>query len=387
MGCMRQPEPIRGEEVRSFLSSLFESDLHAKRILSMGNATLGAIHAASLSVHAIGLGLAQAEGLDSKHAIKQVDRLLSNGAIDVGHLFAAWVPFVLGDRKEAVAAIDWTDFDRDNQATVAIYLVTSHGRATPLVWKTVIKSELNGWRNAYEDELIARLLEVFPAGVKLTLLADRGFADQKLFDLLRGWEVDFVIRFREVIRVSEEGGETRAARDWVPPTGRPKLLRNARITGDRSPVEAVVCVRARGMKEAWCLVASDPAASAAEIVKLYGRRFTIEESFRDAKNPRLGLGLSAARISVPARRDRLLLIAALAIALITLLGAAGESLGFERLMKANTVKRRSYSLLRQGWHYYQCIPAMKPDRLAMLIERFAQLIAAHRIFREVFGLL
>src|SRR6266849_411912 len=112
---MRQPEPIRGEEVRSFLSSLFESDLHAKRILSMGNATLGAIHAASLSVHAIGLGLAQAEGLDSKHAIKQVDRLLSNGAIDVGHLFAAWVPFVLGDRKEAVAAIDWTDFDRDNQ--------------------------------------------------------------------------------------------------------------------------------------------------------------------------------------------------------------------------------------------------------------------------------
>jgi len=384
---MSQPEPIRGEEVRSFLSSLFESDLHAKRILSMGNATLGAIHAASLSVHAIGLGLAQAEGLDSKHAIKQVDRLLSNDAIDVSRLFEGWVPFVLGDRKEAVAAIDWTDFDRDNQATVAIYLVTSHGRATPLVWKTVIKSELSGWRNAHEDELIARLLEVFPAGVKLTLLADRGFADQKLFDLLRGWEVDFVIRFREVIRVSDEGGETRAARDWVPPTGRPKLLRNARITADRSPVEAVVCVRARGMKEAWCLAASEPTASGAEIVKLYGRRFTIEESFRDAKNPRLGFGLSAARISVPARRDRLLLIAALAIALITLLGAAGESLGLERLMKANTVKRRSYSLLRQGWHYYQCIPAMKPDRLALLIERFAQLIAAHRIFREVFGLL
>jgi len=384
---MSQPEPIRGEEVRSFLSSLFESDLHAKRILSMGNATLGAIHAASLSVHAIGLGLAQAEGLDSKHAIKQVDRLLSNDAIDVSRLFEGWVPFVLGDRKEAVAAIDWTDFDRDNQATVAIYLVTSHGRATPLVWKTVIKSELSGWRNAHEDELIARLLEVFPAGLKLTLLADRGFADQKLFDLLRGWEVDFVIRFREVIRVSDEGGETRAARDWVPPTGRPKLLRNARITADRSPVEAVVCVRARGMKEAWCLAASEPTASGAEIVKLYGRRFTIEESFRDAKNPRLGFGLSAARISVPARRDRLLLIAALAIALITLLGAAGESLGLERLMKANTVKRRSYSLLRQGWHYYQCIPAMKPDRLALLIERFAQLIAAHRIFREVFGLL
>ena len=43
-------------------------------------------------------------------------------------------------------AMDWTDFDVDNQATLALNLVTRHGRATPLVWLTVDKDELNDLR-------------------------------------------------------------------------------------------------------------------------------------------------------------------------------------------------------------------------------------------------
>ena len=65
-------------EVHGFLIGLFEGDLHAKRVLSLANATLGVIRTASLAVHTIGHGLALARGLLSKHAIKQVDRLLSN---------------------------------------------------------------------------------------------------------------------------------------------------------------------------------------------------------------------------------------------------------------------------------------------------------------------
>jgi hypothetical protein len=52
--------------------------LHAKRVESVTNAVVGVVHAASLSIHAIGAGLAQTNGLHAKHAIKQVDRLLSN---------------------------------------------------------------------------------------------------------------------------------------------------------------------------------------------------------------------------------------------------------------------------------------------------------------------
>lgn len=78
------------------------------------------------------------------------------------------------------------------------------------------------------------------------------------------------------------------------------------------------------MQETWCLATSRAELTAADIVKLYGRRFTIEETFRDTKDIHFGMGLRATHIKSAARRDRLLLLAALAHALLTLLGAAGE---------------------------------------------------------------
>ena len=50
---------------------------------SPAGATLGVMQAASLAVAMIGQALAQARGLVTKHAIKQVDRMLSNNGIDV----------------------------------------------------------------------------------------------------------------------------------------------------------------------------------------------------------------------------------------------------------------------------------------------------------------
>ena len=86
--------------------------------------------------------MAQARGLLPKHAIKQVDRLLSNSRLEAWDVFASWVPEMVGSRTDIVVAMDWTDFDPDNQATLALHLVTRHGRATPLLWLTVDKDEL-----------------------------------------------------------------------------------------------------------------------------------------------------------------------------------------------------------------------------------------------------
>jgi hypothetical protein len=88
-----------------------------------------------------------------------------------------------------------------------------------------------------------------------------------------------------------------------------------------------VCVHAKGMKEAWCLVTSNAAAPSRQIIDLYSKRWGVEPSFRATKDLRFGMGLSSARISDPQRRDRLLLLNAFAVVLLTRLGAAGESLG------------------------------------------------------------
>jgi len=378
---------INEHQVHDFLSGLFGEELHAKRVLSLSLATLGVIHAASLSVYAIGQALGMARGKKGKHGVKQVDRMLSNPALKVWHLFKFWVPYVLAERTEIVIALDWTDFDDDDQTTLVASLVTNHGRPTPLVWLTVQKSTLKGLRNDAEDGVILRLRELIPKEVKVTLLADRGFADQKLYTLLEQVGFAYVVRFRKIITVTSAQGEKRCADEWVPKAGRLRQLRGARVTADGKQVGAVVCVKKKGMKEAWCLATSLSEATGAEVVALYRRRFTIEESFRDVKDLRFGMGLSNMRIGETDRRDRLLLVSAMACALLTLLGAAGESLGMERYLKANTDKTRTYSLWRQGCMYYQSLPMMPEAQLLPLMERFAQLVCEQLIFREAFGLI
>jgi Transposase DDE domain len=340
----------------------------------------------SLSIHAIGAGLAGAAGLNTKHAIKQVDRLLSNSALRVWTLFADWVPYVLAARKEIVVALDWTEFDADGHATIALYLITSHGRATPLVWQTVLKTRLKGRRNLFEDEVILRLHEVLPPGVKVTLLADRGFGDQKLYKYLTKLGFGFIIRFRGVVAVESRTGEVRPADTWVPSNGRPRQLRGAAVTQDRYVLDSVVCVQAHGMKEPWCLAVGGTTITGPMAVKLYARRFTIEETFRDTKDPRYGLGLSATHVRDVNRRDRLLLICAMAMTWLTRLGAAGESLGMDRMLKANTVKKRTHSLFRQGCQYCAAIANMKRERLDPLVQRFGEYIRREPVYVHAFGL-
>lgn len=378
---------INEQQVHAFLSGLFGSDVHAMRVLSLSLATLGVIHAASLSVYAIGQALGMARGKTGKHGVKQVDRMLSNPALKVWNLFQSWVPFVIAERTEALIALDWTDFDADDQTTLVASLVTKHGRPTPLIWLTLQKSTLKGLRNEAEDSVILRLRELIPSRVQVTLLADRGFADQEMYNLLERVGFAYVVRFRKVIAVTSAEGEKKCAQEWVPKAGRLRLLRDARVTEKVKRVGAVVCVKKKGMKEAWCLATSLTDATGARIVGLYQRRFTIEESFRDIKDLRFGMGLSSMRIAEPERRDRLLLVSAMACALVTLLGAAGESLGMERHLKANTAKTRTYSLWRQGCMYYQSLPMMPEALLRPLMERFVQLIREQLTFREAFGLI
>ena len=109
------------------------------------------------------------------------------------------------------------------------------------------------------------------------------------------------------------------------------------------------------MKEPWCLAVSNADASTAMQVNYYAKRWTIEPNFRDPKDLLFGMGLGATRISEPIRCDRLLLINAFAMVLLTMLGAAGESLGMDRLLKSNTSKIRTHSLFKQGCMLYELI--------------------------------
>ena len=97
------------------------------------------------------------------------------------------------------------------------------------------------------------------------------------------------------------------------------------------------------------------------------------------------MGLSATRVGEPMRRDRLLLVSAFATALLTLLGAVGESLGMDRLLKSNTSKTRTHSLFRQGCMLYELIPNMPEHRLVPLMQAFTRAVSDAPEFSRLFA--
>ena len=258
----------------------------------------------------IGQGLAAARGLDTKHAVKQVDRLLSNGGIDLDAILPHWVRHVVGARTDIKVAMDWTDFDADKQTTIMLSLMTGHGRTTPLVWLTVDTDTLKNHRNTYEYRVLVRLADMLPPETKVCIVADRGFGDRKLYRVLtEELHFDYVIRFRGNIKVMAADGETRVAIGWVGANGRATLLRDP------------------DMKAAWCLATNYRNPTVGFLKGLYGQRWGIECGFRDTKDPRYGMGMGQIGMASAVRRDRLWLLNALAIRLLTVLGAAGEALG------------------------------------------------------------
>src|SRR3954447_13452640 len=124
----------------------------------------------------------------------------------------------------------WLDRLRRRRAPGA---QAGHGRATPLVWLSVLKDELKDARNDYEDACLEdaclrRLAEVPPAGVRGTIVA--GLAHTKLFDFLGELGFDYVIRLKGNTRVGAVDGTTRPAADWIGQGGRARKLRDATET-------------------------------------------------------------------------------------------------------------------------------------------------------------
>ena len=221
---------IAEADVQKFVESMFLEDLHARRVLSLGHGVLGVLHGGSLAIHTIGQGLAQARGLDPEHAVNQMDRMLSNKGIDLADLFPSWVRFVVSQQTEIIVTLDWTEFDADDHSTIALNRVTSQGRATPLLWKTVKKSELKDRRNDHEDTILELLREILPLPLRITVLADRGFGDQKRNLFCESLGLDYVIRLKQCILVTDARGDTMPAEDWVPANRHVTRIPGARVT-------------------------------------------------------------------------------------------------------------------------------------------------------------
>ena len=113
------------------------------------------------------------------------------------------------------------------------------------MWETVSSATLKDNRNRYEDELLYQFSKVVPDAVAVTVVADRGFADCKLFkNLEEELGFGYVIRLPASYYVTSESGERRLASQWVGPAGRIRTLRGAQVTDAHLlTIGTVVCLR------------------------------------------------------------------------------------------------------------------------------------------------
>ncbi len=110
---------------------------------------------------------------------------------------------------------------------------------------------LKSHRNEYEYQALVRLADALAADIKVCIVADRGFGDQKLYRVLtEGRRFNFVIRSCGNIAVMAADGEMRTVSGRVGGGGRARILRGAAVTAERYQVGTALCVQDKEMKQA-----------------------------------------------------------------------------------------------------------------------------------------
>lgn len=342
--------------------AFLEGSIHRARLECFAAVVAGVLAASRLSLTRVGRALRGRAR--PKHEIKRVDRLLGNAHLHAEvPLFYRRFAQLAAAHPRPVLLIDWTDIGTLWAALVVTLVV--EGRGVVLCAEVHPRRKENHPR--VESSVLKKVAQLLPHARPI-LVTDAGFRGpwlRKVLDM--GW--DFVSRVRGRVQVQRRGcpGWVPVKTLWAQAQARPRILGDYQLAR-YLPVEArLVAVwkkRARkklprvgrrvqrsirSAREPWMLATSLRALSAREVVALYATRMRIEETFRDQKCLRFGLGLDDVRTRDKKRVEVYLLLAAVAHYVASLIGAAAERAGLHRQFQANTVRtRRVLSWARLG---------------------------------------
>jgi Transposase DDE domain len=259
-----------------------------------------------------------------KHRIKRVWRFCANDRVDVGDAMAGVIRRLSQRRKKPLlVALDWTAVRSFHTLMAAAVL---RGRAVPLVWATYTTGRLHRSQNSLEEGLLRLLVALLPPGLPVILLADRGFGRTELAKTCQDLGVRFLIRIKPDVCVAHPSYHGRLD-DYPIKKGMWRVLAGAEYRSDRAVTLNVVIRWKAGLPpkrdEPWFLMTDLP-GNAVRLTNLYAKRMAVEELFRDGKDGRYGFALGQTQVTQARRIDRLILILALAIWLLTGLGRAAR---------------------------------------------------------------
>jgi hypothetical protein len=362
-GCQKRRRLIvRAEKIVRRLVASCLDEVHRARFSALLQAVDAVTRAQRVTLTSIGRAVRAA--CTPRHGIKKIDRLLGNVKLHRERLliYGAVVKHFVSGQRRVVVLVDWTKAHDDLWVLAAS--IPFLGRSLPILACAHPESAVGN--RAVQDEFLRALRQIIPRSCTPVIVADGGFRSP-FFQSCAG--MHFVIRLRNDRSVAlVDDGQKRLSFGEIfdTATGVAQCLGDA-IPYGSSP-HACLCrlvlgpapnkvsrrkkyrddyERKRGC-EPWLLATNLPNDDASSIVAIYESRMQIEETFRDAKSPRLGWALEYAKTRCARRFDILLLLMCIALVATILIGAAAEERHIDRDLRASSIRARVLSLFTLG---------------------------------------
>lgn len=349
----------------NFLHSVTPS-MHACRRTALEKCIRSASTKNHLSVTSLGRCI---EGKAyEKHRIKCADRLLSNVnlQLEIPGIYQSITQLLTHNVEQPVLLVDWSDLDPSKKHFLLRAGMVCDGRSVTLYEEIHALSTKE--KPETHRQFLKNLKAMLPPSCKPVVVTDAGFRGPWFRQVLEmGWDYVGRVRHQTMYRIEEN--------DWLRCNGlhekateKPTALQNVTlargnplptslvlyksrakdrhaVNRDGQPKRSKVSLNAaNGAKEPWILATSlstETPFHVNGIVKRYRARMQIEESFRDLKSERFGLGLNMHNTHAIKRLKVLILIGTLSCIHLHLIGLAAREAGLAKRYQANTERKRN----------------------------------------------
>lgn len=346
--------------------------IHKKRLASLFDIVETAMQTQYVTL--TGLGRRLSSTIKIKHKIKKVDRLLGNKHLQQERIeiYKQLSRRLIGKRKNPHIIVDWSPLAEGSYYYLLRASLASKGRAIT-IYEECYPDSKNANAKVHEA-FLETLKTILPIHCQPILITDAGFRNS-WFNMVEKhhWHWIGRVRHNTFYQVVNTPNWQRITSLHVKATGKAKELGRVRLARanpltcyfylykkeakDRKKKTLLgeVCRQSTSLKcakrgrEPW-LIASSMNSPANTIIKLYGKRTQIENSFRDTKNQRVGFSLNDTGTRNIERLNILLLIVYIASIGLWFVGQCAKENKRHYQFQANTIKHRDVlSNIYLGW--------------------------------------
>ena len=284
-------------------------------------------------------------GLYAQSKQRRVRRWLGNSRINIHRLYKPLIQAALATwEAECLYLCLDTSLFWEEYCLIRLAVVY-RGRSIPLAWRVLEHASASVSFDAYR-ELLMQSAQSLPSGVKVILLADRGFVHTRAMKAMQqlGWH------YR--IRLKSDTWLWRPDHGWCQPKsfhlerGKALCFHNVRLHRQEKygPVH-VILGRTNINGEFWAVVSDQPTSP--ETFAEYALRFDIEEGFLDDQSS--GWNLQRSEIRSVTDLSRLWFILALATLYVTAQGLEVVQSGRRRWVDTHWFRGNSYFRIGLEW--------------------------------------